>query len=262
VSGEARPLALVTGGCRRLGAAIGAALAQAGHDLAIHCGSHADPEPVLAGALAEAKADWAIFPADLADAEAVAALVPAVTARFGRSPTVLVNNAARFDYDSPRDATQAGLLDHYSVNTAAPVLLAQALAAVAGEGAVIVNILDQRVAAPNADQFSYTLSKLALSEATAILARHYAPRVRVCAVAPGLTLSAPDLDGDRLAAAARYMPLARLPEPGEIAAAVLYLVAARSVTGQTIFVDAGAHLCRYARDFPFLDEIDGENRGR
>ena len=258
---DPRPLALVTGGCRRLGAEIGAALARAGHDLAIHRGSHADPDPALLAAIAGAGVAAATFPADLADAEAVAGLLPAVIARFGRAPAVLVNNAARFDYDSPRDATQAGLLDHYRINTAAPVLLTQALA-VAAERAVVVNILDQRVAAPNGDQFSYTLSKLALSEATAILARHYAPGIRVCAVAPGLTLSAPDFDGDRLAAAARHMPLARLPAPGEIADAVLYLVAARSVTGQTIFVDAGAHLCRYARDFPFLDEEDDEPRGR
>jgi NAD(P)-dependent dehydrogenase (short-subunit alcohol dehydrogenase family) len=257
-----RPLALVTGGCRRLGAAIAAGLARAGHDLALHCGAHSDPDPALLAAIAEAGVMWAPFPADLADAGALAGLLPAVTARFGRVPAVLVNNAARFDYDSPADATQAGLLDHYTVNTAAPVLLTQALAATAGAGAVIVNILDQRVAAPNADQFSYTLSKLALSEATAILARHYAPAVRVCAVAPGLTLSAPDFSGNRLAAAARHMPLARLPEPAEIADAVLYLVGARSVTGQTIFVDAGAHLCRYARDFPFLDDEDSEQRGR
>ncbi len=260
-AGGVRPLALVTGGCRRLGAAIGAALARAGYDLAVHCGTHSDPDPALLAAIGDAGAQWAAFSADLADPDQLASLLPAVIGRFGRPPAVLVNNAARFDYDSPRDATQRGLLDHYAVNTAAPVLLTQALAA-AGERAVIVNILDQRVAAPHADQFSYTLSKLALSEATAILARHYAPNLRVCAVAPGLTLSAPDLDGDRLAAAARHMPLARLPEPAEIAGAVLYLVGARSVTGQTIFVDAGAHLCRYARDFPFLDDDDSEQRWR
>jgi NAD(P)-dependent dehydrogenase (short-subunit alcohol dehydrogenase family) len=248
-----RPLALVTGGCRRLGATMGAALARADHDLAIHSGHGAAPDPALLAALSEAGADWATFPADLADAEAVGALLPAVVARFGRAPAVLVNNAARFDHDTPSDATQAGLLDHYAVNAAAPVLLAQKLAEIADAGAVVVNILDQRIAAPHADQFSYTLSKLALSEATAILARHYAPKLRVCAVAPGLTLSAPDFDGERLAAAARHMPLSHLPEPEEIASAVLFLVGARSVTGQTIFVDAGAHLCRYARDFPFLD---------
>lgn len=260
-AGGTRPLALVTGGCRRLGAAIGAALASAGYDLAIHGGTHGDPDPALLAAIADAGVDRRFFSADLADADAVAALLPAVIAQCGRAPAVLVNNAARFDYDSPADVTQAGLLDHYAVNAAAPVLLIQALAAT-GEAAVVVNILDQRIAAPNGDQLSYTLSKLALSEATSILARHYAPHVRVSAVAPGLTLSAPDLDGERLAAATRHMPLDRLPEPAEIAAAVLYLVGARSVTGQTIFVDAGAHLCRYARDFPFLDGEGPPPRGR
>jgi NAD(P)-dependent dehydrogenase (short-subunit alcohol dehydrogenase family) len=262
VSGDAgRPLALITGGCRRLGAAISAALAQAGYDLALHGGHSVDPDPMLVKAIGEAGVNTISVFADLADPAAVAGLLGDVVGHFGRAPDVLVNNAARFDYDSPSDVSQQSLVDHYKVNTAAPILLTQALARIAGEGTVIVNILDQRVAAPNADQFSYTLSKLALSEATAILARHYAPRIRVCAVAPGLTLSTPDFDGDRLAAAARHMPLAHLPEPAEIADAIMYLVAARSVTGQTIFVDAGAHLCRYDRDFPFLDEGGGEGRG-
>jgi pteridine reductase len=252
-AGAARPLALVTGGGRRLGAAIATALAHAGYDLALHSGHAGDPEPELLAAIVEAGVEWAAMPADLADAEALAGLLPAVTARFGRMPAVLVNSAARFDYDSPGTVTQAGLLDHYAVNTAAPVLLTQALAAAGGEGRVVINILDQRIAAPHADQLSYTLSKLALSEATAILARYYAPRLRICAVAPGLTLSGPDLEGEKLAAAARHMPLDRLPAPQEIAEAVLFLIGARSVTGQTIFVDAGAHLCRYKRDFPFLD---------
>jgi len=72
-------------------------------------------------------------------------------------PALLVNNAARFDYDTPDTVRQGGLIDHYAVNCAAPVLLARALAATAAADrpAAIVNILDQRIAAPNADQFSY-----------------------------------------------------------------------------------------------------------
>jgi NAD(P)-dependent dehydrogenase (short-subunit alcohol dehydrogenase family) len=256
-----RPLALVTGGCRRLGAAIAAALATDGYDLAIHGGSDSVPEAGLLAAIAQAGAEFTHFPADLADADAVTGLIPAVVARFGRPPDLLVNNAARFDYDSPDDVTQAGLLDHYKVNTVAPILLARAMAEQAGaeraggdRPVAIVNILDQRIAAPNGDQLSYTLSKLALSEATTILARHFAPHVRICAVAPGLTLPSPDYDGARWAAAARHMPLARLATPREVADAVLFLARSSSVTGQVLFVDAGAHLRQYPRDFPFLDE--------
>jgi len=254
-----RPLALVTGGCRRLGAAICVALADAGHDIAIHSSPDSAPEPGLGERLAAAGAAWHHVTADLADAAAVAGLLPAVATACGRLPALLVNNAARFDYDVPETVTQAGLLDHYAVNTAAPLLLAQALAATAGPDAprTVVNILDQRIAAPNADQFGYTLSKLALADATMILARRFAPHVRVCGVAPGLTLPTADYDEALMAKAAALMPLERLAEPAEIAGAVVYLAQARAITGQTMFVDGGAHLCRYARDFLFLAGGEG-----
>jgi len=255
-----RPLALVTGGCRRLGAAICVALAAAGYDLAIHSSPRSAPEEGLCERLTAAGAAWHHLTADLSDGAAVEGLLPAVAAAAGRMPALLVNNAARFDYDSPETVQHGGLIDHYAVNCAAPVLLARALAATASAGrpAAIVNILDQRIAAPNADQFSYTLSKLALAEATTILARQFAPHVRVSAVAPGLTLPTPDYDAERMREAADRMPLQLLADPAEIAEAVVFLARARAVTGQTLFVDGGAHLCHYPRDFLFLE---GENRG-
>ena len=249
-----RPLALVTGGCRRLGAVICVALAEAGYDIALHSSPGSAPEPGLGDRLVAAGAAWRHVTADLADAEAVATLLPAVVAACGRGPSVLVNNAARFAQDLPETVTQAALLDHYAVNTAAPVLLAQAIAATASADhpVAVVNILDQRIAAPNADQFGYTLSKLALAEATMILARRFAPHVRVCGVAPGLTLPTADYDSALMDRAAALMPLGLLAAPEEIAEAVIYLATARSITGQVLFVDGGAHLCRYARDFLFL----------
>jgi len=249
-----RPLALVTGGCRRIGAAICVALAGAGYDLAIHGSPHSAPGEGLGDRLTAAGARWHHLTADLSEERAVEGLLPAVEAAAGRAPDLLVNNAARFEYDSPETVTQAGLIDHYAINCAAPVLLARALAAKASaeRPAAIVNILDQRIAAPNADQFSYTLSKLALAEATAILARQFAPHVRVSAVAPGLTLPTPDYDEAGMREAAARMPLRLLADPVEIAEAVVFLARARAITGQTLFVDGGAHLRHYPRDFLFL----------
>ncbi len=251
----ARPLALVTGGRRRLGAAICVALGEAGYDLAIHGSCAAPIDGALGERLAAAGAAWHGFAADLADGEALEALVPAVEVHFGCAPALLVNNAARFDYDSPATVTRDGLLAHYAVNCAAALLLARAVAAKAGpeHPVAIINILDQRIAAPHGDQFSYTLSKLALSEATSILAREFAPHVRVSAVAPGLTLPTADYDAARMAGAAARMPLGLLADPADIAEAVVFLARARAVTGQTLFVDGGAHLCRFPRDFLFLD---------
>lgn len=246
-----RPLALVTGGGRRIGAAIAARLAGAGYDLALHAGHPGDPEPALTRAIDAAGVACEGFVADLAPADAADRLMDAVADRFGRAPVLLVNNASRFGEDRPETVTHDALMAHYAVNCAAPVLLARALAA--RGGGCVVNILDQRIASPHGDQFAYTLSKLALAGATEILARELAPGTRVCGVAPGLTLPTPDYDAARMTALAKRMPLERLADPAAIADAVLYLARAETVTGQILYVDAGAHLRHYERDFLYLD---------
>jgi len=240
-------LALVTGGHRRLGGAISARLAKDGWTLAIHGARDATPEPDLAAVLG----DWHGFVADLSDAAAVEALLPAVTAHFGAVPTLLVNNASTFEWDDAASASHASLTAHAAINTNAPVMLALAMGRAGAEGS-IVNILDQRVRNPNADQLSYTLSKTALAGATRTLAVCLAPRIRVNAVAPGLTLPTPDYDAAQMARVAAAMPLARLPSPGDVADAVAFLAAAPAITGQTLFVDGGANLKSFDRDFLYI----------
>ncbi|NIJ08094.1 NAD(P)-dependent dehydrogenase (short-subunit alcohol dehydrogenase family) [Sphingomonas vulcanisoli] len=246
-------LALVTGGTRRLGAAIAARLATAGYDLALHSHRASEPEPDLTKAIRHAGVRWGAFTADLADPQEIDALIPAVAAHFGQAPNVLVNSASRFGGDDWASADMATMLDHYAINAAAPALLARALAAGLGEDeGVVINLLDQRIASPPPDQASYTASKLALAGITQALARALAPRVRVCGVAPGLTLPTPDYSAAQLERLKAMMPLNRLPTPADIAAAVLYLTEAKATTGQVIFVDGGASLRTFDRDFEFL----------
>ena len=245
---DPRPLALVTGGLHRLGAAIGAQLAGAGYDLALHRRKDGKPDVELAETIAKAGIDHAIFSADLGQSGAAEALFADVARHFGRVPALIVNNASLFaegDIDTlDRSALDAAL----AVNFSAPVLLTQALFASGGQGAV-VNILDQRVRNPVPDQIGYTLSKQALSEATRTLALACAPRVRVNAVAPGLTLPTDDYAPGQMKRLVGVMPLQTLPTPLSVAEAVLYLARARHVAGQTIFVDSGANLRSYGRDF-------------
>jgi NAD(P)-dependent dehydrogenase (short-subunit alcohol dehydrogenase family) len=189
--------------------------------------------------------------ADLADAAAVDALVPAVSAHFGKAPDLLVNNASRFVDDTAASATAAEIATHHAVNTAAPIALALALHRTGNRGAV-VNIVDQRVRNPVPDQFSYGLSKSALAAATRTLAVSLAPQLRVNAVAPGLTLPTRDYDDALMARIVSAMPLGRLPSPSDIADAVAFLASAESTTGQTLFVDGGASLKSFDRDFVFL----------
>ncbi|BAK66810.1 glucose 1-dehydrogenase [Sphingobium sp. SYK-6] len=255
MSAAAMPLALVTGGHRRLGARIAMGLARAGYALAIHGRHDAEPHPFLADCLAETGVPWAGFVADFLEPGSAETLVPAVAAHFGRAPDLLVNSASLFGQDRLDSVTGDELADHFAVNASAPILLTRTFARAerpAEADACIVNLLDQRLAQPHGDQLAYTVSKYALAGFTRIAARELAPRVRVNAVAPGLTLATEDYGAEQLAFLGEAMPLHGLPEPEDVAQAVLYLAGARAVTGQTIHVDAGAHMRSYPRDFMHL----------
>ncbi|WP_448657920.1 SDR family oxidoreductase [Sphingomonas sp. CJ99] len=248
------PVALVTGSGRRLGAAIAARLARAGHAIALHGSHDGTPEGELVEVLSDHAPGHAWFTADLSDPTATDGLVRRVADHFGRPVTILVNNASRFSAMDGAETTHADLMAHLAVNLVAPVLLSQAMAAglPAGVQGSVVNILDQRIRQPPRDQLGYTVSKQALAEATRTLATTYAPHVRVNAVAPGLTLATAEYGTQQMARLEQMMPLARLATTTEIADAVAFLVGAPSVTGQTLFVDGGAALTRYDRDFVHL----------
>lgn len=247
-------LALVTGGFRRLGAAIAARLALDGWTLALHCRSEQQPEGALAATLTATRAQWQGFYADLEAGETLPAMLDDVIRHFGKAPDLLVNNAASFEWDDAASVTPASIARHHAINAAAPVILATSLAQrmEEAEQASVVNILDQRIRHPNGDQLSYTLSKLSLASATETLARALAPKLRVNAVAPGLTIPTDDYLPAQMVALEEAMPLKRLPEPDDIADAVLWLSGAQATTGQTIFVDGGAGLKSWDRDFVFL----------
>jgi NAD(P)-dependent dehydrogenase (short-subunit alcohol dehydrogenase family) len=234
--------ALITGAGRRIGRAIALTLAQAGYAVVLHAHRSRAEAEKLAGEIAGAGGKARVVLADLADVDAVRGLVPAAAA-FGPL-TLLVNNASQFDEDEIGSLERARFERTMAVNLTAPVLLAQAFAAQALDGAdaSIVNIVDQRVLKPTPRFFSYTLSKSALHSATVTLAQALASKLRVNAVAPGPTLPSPRQSSEQFAAQAAAVPLKRGPTPEDIAAAVLYLAQAKSVTGMVIAVDGGQHL--------------------
>jgi len=247
------PLALVTGGHRRLGAVIAATLVGAGYRIAIHGSHDAEPDAALADALAASGLDWHGFIADFADPASAERLLAEVIAHFGGPPDLIVNSASVFGQDRLETVSADDLSRHFAINASAPALLTKAFAAALpaddATDRAIVNILDQRLSHPHADQFAYTLSKFALAGLTRAAAQVLAPRIRVNAVAPGLTLVTPDYAEGQAERLAGLMPLARLPSPQEVAEAVLYLARAKATTGQVIHVDGGAHMVAYEGDF-------------
>ena len=249
----AKPLAIVTGGKRRLGAAIAAKLAGAGYALALVSHMDTPPDAALAAALELNTSEWHAFTFDLSTGDP-ARLLDMIAAHFGRTPDLLVNNAAMFGQDDWQTMTLETLEAHFRLNLFAPLLLGQALVQTSGPQArpAIVNILDQRMVNPHCDQMSYTLSKQALAASVRSMAASFAGRARYNGVAPGLVIATDDYTAQQETRLADMMPLGALPSPSAVADAVVYLAQAQDVTGQVIFVDGGAHLKSFDRDFMHL----------
>lgn len=251
---------LVTGAAKRLGRSIALALAAGGWQVAVHYRASQQDAIETVAACAELAGASAHFDANFDDEAAVRALLPRVVARFGRVDAV-VNSASLFEHDTAATLGFSALEKHLRSNTAAPILLAQALhqhladRAAAGEAdaqGAVVNLLDQKLWNQNPDFMSYTLSKAALEAAGTMLALALAPRVRVVGVAPGLTLTSHMLSDDRFAQLHALSPLGRSSTPEDVAAAVKFALENRSMTGTTLLVDGGQHLMKFERDFSMM----------
>lgn len=257
------PVVLVTGAARRLGREIALTLAAAGWCVAVHYRDSAQDAMTTVADCARLTSGAAAFHCDLANEDAVRALLPRVQEQFGRVDA-LVNSASSFEHDTPATFSFAALEKHLRSNTAAPVLLAQALYqhmqerfpqesdGPAPTTGVVVNLLDQKLWNQNPDFFSYTLSKAALEAANTMLAMALSPRLRVVGVAPGLTLTSYLLDDARFAALHKMSPLGRSSTAQDVASAVLFALQNQSITGTTLLVDGGQHLMRFTRDFSLM----------
>ncbi len=257
---EPRLVALVTGSAQRIGREIALELAAHGWQVAVHYRRSAAEAAQTVDAVQLAGGRAIAFAADLADEAECAALVPAVAQAFGRIDAV-VNNASLFEYDSIDSFSVAAMERHWRANTAPAILLARALHAIVSEpdapagGGVVVNLLDQKLWNPNPDYLSYTLSKAALEAANTLLAQALAPRVRVCGVAPGVTLLSGTMSGAEFDSARRMTPLQRSSTPQDVARAVRFLLESPAITGTTLLVDGGQHLRAQARDVMFLARV-------
>lgn len=248
-----RPVVLVTGAARRVGRAIALELAAAGFDLALHYRSSHDEVQATADDCRRAGARAEPLQADLADEAQAQALVPAARAALQRVDAV-VNNASAFEYDTPASFGYERLERMMRANAAPAVVLATALVGQLEPDATgcVVNLLDQKLWNPNPDYFAYTMSKAALEAATTMMAMALAPRVRVCGVAPGLTLSSGPMTPEEFERARRLTPLQRSSTPQDVARSVCFLLQSPAITGTTLLVDGGQHLLGQPRDVMFL----------
>jgi NAD(P)-dependent dehydrogenase (short-subunit alcohol dehydrogenase family) len=236
--------AIVTGAARRVGAAIAEFLAKSGWTVLAHVHHDADEVP----------SPMAKVAADLADSDCGERILAAAN---GLPPVgLLVNNAARFAWDEAGAFDPLEFDSHMTVNARAPALLIEALERrhERGRDACVVNILDSKLAAPNPDYLSYTLSKQALMGVTDLYARALAREgIRVNAVAPALMLRSSGQSAENYAAMHAMNPLGRGVDTADLIDAVIYLAGARAVTGQTIVIDGGHRFLALGRDVQFLE---------
>lgn len=241
--------ALVTGGSVRLGRSIGEALVREGCHLVIHYHQSRQAARELADKLSSASVQVTCVEGNLSDPQTCERIVEEV--RNDGPLDILINNASVFHKVPLAEANHEALCRELNVNALAPMLMTRAFAAVFQDGPMgddgrplgkIVNLLDRRVVGQEKGMLPYLLSKKLLDAYTRIAALELGPRISVNAVAPGPVLPPPGQGESYLQDHAGPMVLARRPSPEDIAQAVMYLLKADAVTGQTLFVDSGQHL--------------------
>lgn len=244
------PAMLVTGGAKRIGAAIARAFAEAGWHVVIHYGRSREQAEALAAELPSAE----VFSCDLDDWNAGPAMVAELAERL-EDWRVLVNCAGVFDLDTAQDLQPSVFETAMRVNAATPARIGQAFLAQARSttGRRLIHVTDQKLENPNPDFFSYTMSKHALSSTIPMLSMARTdPRDRIYGLAPGAILASHDQTEEETEVSHRMNLLHRKTTPQDIAGTALFLASGWLASGKTVFVDSGQHLLSQERDVLFL----------
>ena len=235
---------LVTGGARRLGAAIVRSFAALGDTVVIHHGNSPREADALAAALIAEGGRAHVVQEDLSRADAPSRVIDAVMQTCGRLD-VLVSSASVMQRHAFDAVTPTEWDNVEAVNLRAPFFLMQAAARVMSDGGVIVQMSDHLASETLFPELiPHQVTKSALTQLVRTLAATLAPRLRVNAVAPGLVLAPDDLSDEALQRFLRDVPLGRSGSPDDVVQAIHFLVDAPYVTGVILQVDGGRHLRR------------------
>jgi NAD(P)-dependent dehydrogenase (short-subunit alcohol dehydrogenase family) len=244
------PAVLVTGGAKRIGAAIARSFGQAGWHVVVHYGRSRAEAATLAAALPSAEC----VQCDLSDLSAAAAMIETLANRLD-DWRVLVNCAAVFREDTAQRLDPAIFAEAATVNAASPARMAQTFLARARAkgGRRVIDLTDQKLINTNPDFFSYTMAKHALAATVRMMAlAQDNPADRIYGLAPGAMLPSFDQRPEEHEVSGRMNLLERLNEAQELADAALFLAEGWLASGETLFVDSGQHLLSQPRDVLYL----------
>lgn len=234
--------ALVTGGAKRIGAAIVKDLATNGYNVAFQY-AHSDQQAdAIIDELDGCKGKISGFQADLTASASTKAMFEEVVNEFGQID-LLVNNASIFADDSAEKFDEETWDKHFEIHLKTPAVLVSEMAKQPDIGSgLVVNMIDQRVWRLNPKFFSYNLSKTALWTATRTMAQSFAPKIRVNAIGPGPTLVNERQRDEDFQKQVDALLLKAGPQLFEFGQTIRYLDNTPSITGQMIALDGGQHL--------------------
>ena len=245
---ESYPLALVTGAAHRLGKAFALSLARQGYALALHYNSSADEASVAADEIRALGVPAFLFQADLTDFSQIQTLFASLDDTLTSCSSllcgfsILVNSAAIMLRADARTISASDFDVVLDLNLRAPFLMAQQAYQRMKDGGLIVNISDIAAQKAWTGFPPYTISKAGLDSLTKVLARSFAPYVRVNAIAPGLVLASGNVSPEEWERLVKRLPIPRVGALDEITSALEFLLKNEYITGQTIVVDGGYSL--------------------
>ena len=240
-----KPLALVTGGAHRLGKAFALTLARMGYDLLLHYHSSEEQAQRTKAEIESRGVKVNLFKADLTQPDQIQSLISNLDSLLSLATyqlLLLVNSAAIMPVGNPREFQLKDWDSALDLNLRAPFLLAQEAVKRMTAGGLIVNITDIGAQKAWSRYPSYTVSKSALESLTKLLARAFAPNIRVNAIAPGLVLQSDVVTPEQWDKLVNRLPLKRAAALDEVTSALEFLIKNEYITGQTIVVDGGYSL--------------------
>lgn len=238
---DGQPLALITGAAHRLGKTFALTLARRGYAILLHYHHFADEAVVTADEIRALGVPAYLAQADLTDDKNLLSLLSTLDS-LPNHLQVLVNSASIMQRINIRDTSPADWDATFALNLRAPFLLAQQVAKRMEEGGLIVNITDVGAHKLWTGYPAYVVSKSALETLTRLLAKAYAPGIRVNDIAPGLVLPSDNATLEEWEKLVDCLPLKRPASLDEVASALGFLLDNPSVTGQTVVVDGGFSL--------------------
>ena len=245
--------AIVTGAAKRIGAGIAKALGSQGWFVYLHYNSSSEEAKEVLHEIKSSGGDGQLINMYLSYPDCGEQIINQID-KAAPPVELLINNAARFEYDDLSTINNVSLDQHFFANVRGPILLSKAFFELVkkGQQGCVINILDNKIFALNPDYLSYTISKAALQCATETFAMAMAPHVRVNGIAPGITLESGGQGESSFQKGQKMSPMGKVSSVEDIIKALFFIVNTTSLNGHIITIDGGQRLQKLDRDVAFL----------